>query len=227
MNSENVKANEEVIMPFEDTQQEYYIEDLGKIKRKLFYSFFKRFFDFILSLVAIIILFIPMIIVGILVKITSKGPILYKQERLGKNGKPFKLVKFRSMRVDAEANGAQWSQGDNDPRITKFGRIMRKTRIDELPQLFTILTGKMSIVGPRPEREVFYNEFEKYIHGFNQRLKVKPGLTGLAQVSGGYDLKPEEKIVYDIKYIKKRSLWLDFKIIIKTVVVIFTHKGAK
>ena len=227
MNSENVKANEEVIMPFEDTQQEYYIEDLGKIKRKLFYSFFKRFFDFILSLVAIIILFIPMIIVGILVKITSKGPILYKQERLGKNGKPFKLVKFRSMRVDAEANGAQWSQGDNDPRITKFGRIMRKTRIDELPQLFTILTGKMSIVGPRPEREVFYNEFEKYIHGFNQRLKVKPGLTGLAQVSGGYDLKPEEKIVYDIEYIKKRSLWLDFKIIIKTVVVIFTHKGAK
>ena len=227
MNSENVKANEEVIMPFEDTQQEYYIEDLGKIKRKLFYSFFKRFFDFILSLVAIIILFIPMIIVGILVKITSKGPILYKQERLGKNGKPFKLVKFRSMRVDAEANGAQWSQGDNDPRITKFGRIMRKTRIDELPQLFTILTGKMSIVGPRPEREVFYNEFEKYIHGFNQRLKVKPGLTGLAQVSGGYDLKPEEKIVYDIEYIKKRSLWLDFKIIIKTVVVVFSHKGAK
>lgn len=227
MNSENVKANEEVIMPFEDTQQEYYIEDLGKIKRKLFYSFFKRFFDFILSLVAIIILFIPMIIVGILVKITSKGPILYKQDRLGKNGKPFKLVKFRSMRVDAEANGAQWSQGDNDPRITKFGRIMRKTRIDELPQLFTILTGKMSIVGPRPEREVFYNEFEKYIHGFNQRLKVKPGLTGLAQVSGGYDLKPEEKIVYDIEYIKKRSLWLDFKIIIKTVVVVFTHKGAK
>lgn len=227
MNSENVKANEEVIMPFEDTQQEYYIEDLGKIKRKLFYSFFKRFFDFILSLVAIIILFIPMIIVGILVKITSKGPILYKQERLGKNGKPFKLVKFRSMRADAEANGAQWSQGDNDPRITKFGRIMRKTRIDELPQLFTILTGKMSIVGPRPERKVFYDEFEKYIHGFNQRLKVKPGLTGLAQVSGGYDLKPEEKIVYDIEYIKKRSLWLDFKIIIKTVVVIFTHKGAK
>ena len=227
MNSENVKANEEVIMPFEDTQQEYYIEDLGKIKRKLFYSFFKRFFDFILSLVAIIILFIPMIIVGILVKITSKGPILYKQERLGKNGKPFKLVKFRSMRVDAEANGAQWSQGDNDPRITKFGRIMRKTRIDELPQLFTILTGKMSIVGPRPERKVFYDEFEKYIHGFNQRLKVKPGLTGLAQVNGGYDLKPEEKIVYDIEYIKKRSLWLDFKIIIKTVVVVFSHKGAK
>ena len=168
-----------------------------------------------------------MIIVGIIVKLTSKGPVFYKQDRLGKNGKPFKLVKFRSMREDAEALGAQWSQGDDDPRITKFGKIMRKTRIDELPQLFTILSGKMSIVGPRPEREVFYNEFEKYIHGFSERLKVKPGLTGLAQVSGGYDLKPEEKIIYDIEYIKKRSLWLDFKIIIKTFLVVLTHKGAK
>ena len=131
------------------------------------------------------------------------------------------------MKVDAEANGAQWSKGDNDTRITKYGRFMRKTRIDEHPQLFTILFGKMSIVGPRPEREVFYNEFEKYIHGFSERLKVKPGLTGLAQVSGGYDLMPEEKIVYDIEYIKKRSLWLDLKIIFKTVGVIFSHKGAK
>lgn len=228
-NEDNVtKQAEAVILPFTEKQEkEYYIEDLGKIKTKLFYSIVKRLFDFFCSLIAIAILLIPMIIVGILVKCTSKGPILYKQERLGKNGKPFKLVKFRSMRVDAEANGAQWSQGDNDPRITKFGRFMRKTRIDELPQLFTILTGKMSIVGPRPEREVFYNEFEKYIHGFSERLKVKPGLTGLAQVSGGYDLLPEEKIVHDIEYIKKRSLWLDLKIIFKTVGVIFTHKGAK
>lgn len=219
---------EDFIMPFDNTDvKEYYIDDLGKLKPKVFYSIVKRLFDFFASLIAIIILLVPMIIIGILVKLTSKGPILYKQERLGKNGKPFKLVKFRSMRVDAEANGAQWSQGDDDPRITKFGRFMRKARIDELPQLFTILSGKMSIVGPRPEREVFYNEFEKYIHGFRERLKVKPGLTGLAQVSGGYDLKPEEKIIYDIEYIKKRSIWMDIKVIFKTVLVIFTHDGAK
>ena len=226
----NVVNNEleDFIMPFDNTDvKEYYIDDLGKLKPKVFYSIVKRLFDFFASLIAIIILFVPMIIIGILVKCTSKGPILYKQERLGKNGKPFKLVKFRSMRVDAEANGAQWSQGDDDPRITKFGRFMRKARIDELPQLFTILSGKMSIVGPRPEREVFYNEFEKYIHGFRERLKVKPGLTGLAQVSGGYDLKPEEKIIYDIEYIKKRSIWMDIKVIFKTILVIFTHDGAK
>ncbi len=227
MNHNKINNNEEVILPYEENEKEYFIEDLGKINKKFFYSIIKRIFDFILSLVAIIILIIPMVFIGLLVKLTSKGPILYKQERLGKNGKPFKLVKFRSMKVDAEANGAQWSKGDADPRITKFGRFLRKTRIDELPQLFTILNGKMSIVGPRPERAVFYDEFEKYIHGFNQRMKVKPGLTGLAQVNGGYDLKPEEKIIYDIKYIKNRSLWLDFKIIIKTVLVIFTHKGAK
>ena len=212
---------------FRENDEEYFIEDIGEIKKKPLYDFFKRFFDFFLSLIAIIILIVPMIIVGIIVKCTSKGPAIYKQKRLTKNGKPFYLYKFRSMRVDAEANGAQWSQGDDDPRITKFGRFMRKARIDELPQLFTILSGKMSIVGPRPEREVFYNEFEKYIHGFRERLKVKPGLTGLAQVSGGYDLKPEEKIIYDIEYIKKRSIWMDIKVIFKTVLVIFTHDGAK
>lgn len=228
MNNAAVNEEQDFIMPFENEEQkEYFVEDLGKIKTKVFYSIVKRLFDFFASLIAIIILLIPMIIIGILVKLTSKGPILYKQDRLGKNGKPFKLVKFRSMYVDAEAKGAQWSQGDDDPRITKFGRFMRKVRVDELPQLFTILIGKMSVVGPRPEREVFYNEFEKYVHGFSERLKVKPGLTGLAQVSGGYDLKPEEKIVYDIEYIKKRSIWLDIKIIFKTVIVVFTHKGAK
>lgn len=228
MNNAAVNEEQDFIMPFENEEQkEYFVEDLGKIKTKVFYSIVKRLFDFFASLIAIIILLIPMIIIGILVKLTSKGPIIYKQDRLGKNGKPFKLVKFRSMYVDAEAKGAQWSQGDDDPRITKFGRFMRKVRVDELPQLFTILIGKMSVVGPRPEREVFYNEFEKYVHGFSERLKVKPGLTGLAQVSGGYDLKPEEKIVYDIEYIKKRSIWLDIKIIFKTVIVVFTHKGAK
>ena len=106
------------------------------------------------------------------------------------------------MCVDAEKNGAQWSLGDKDVRITRFGRFLRKSRIDELPQLWCILKGDMSLVGPRPEREVFYNEFEKYIHGFSERLKVKPGLTGWAQINGGYNLRPEEKVVYDVDHTK-------------------------
>jgi lipopolysaccharide/colanic/teichoic acid biosynthesis glycosyltransferase len=161
------------------------------------------------------------------VKCTSKGPALYSQDRLGLNGKKIMMVKFRTMYIDAEKNGAQWSRGDSDPRITKIGRFLRKTRIDELPQLWCILKGDMSLVGPRPEREIFYNEFEKYIHGFSERLKVKPGLTGLAQVNGGYHLRPEEKVVYDVDYIKRRSLALDIKIIFKTFKIVFTHEGAK
>ena len=131
------------------------------------------------------------------------------------------------MSVDAEAAGAQWSQGDDDPRIFPLGRKLRKTRLDELPQLASIFTGKLSWVGPRPEREIFYNEFETYVHGFHERLKVKPGLTGLAQVNGGYDLQPEEKILWDVEYIKKRSLWLDLKILCKTIKIVLMGTGAK
>lgn len=215
------------VLPFEHTDEEYYIEDLGDVPKKPFYSFCKRAFDIFASGLGILLLALPMLIIAIVVASTSKGGAFYSQERLGLNGKKFKLVKFRSMRADAEKNGAQWSNGDDDPRITKVGKFLRKTRLDEIPQLFCIFCGKMTIVGPRPEREIFYEKFEEYVHGFKERLKVKPGLTGLAQVSGGYDLKPEEKILYDIEYIKKRSVWLDIKIMFKTVGVIFTHKGAK
>ena len=128
---------------------------------------------------------------------------------------------------DAEKNGAKWSDGDNDSRITKVGSFIRKTRIDELPQLWLCVTGKLSLIGPRPEREVFYDAFEEHVHGFRERLKVKPGITGLAQVSGGYDLRPEEKVLYDIEYIKNRSLRLEIKILFKTVAVVLGHKGAK
>lgn len=168
-----------------------------------------------------------MLIIAVIVKLTSPGSVLYKQERLGKDGVSFEIIKFRSMYADAENNGAQCSDGENDERITPFGKFLRRTRMDELPQFAQILTGKMSLVGPRPERECFYEKFETYIHGFSERLKVKPGLTGLAQVSGGYDLRPEEKVVYDIEYIKKRSLWLDLKCILLTVRIIFSHNGAR
>lgn len=215
-----------IIMPFE-INEEYTVEEPKSVNNSLFYIVTKRAFDIVASFCMLLVLLLPMAIIAILIKLSSKGPVLYKQERLGKNGVPFKMIKFRTMVVDSEKDGIQWSSGKEDSRIYPFGRVLRDFRLDELPQLWSIFTGKMSFVGPRPERECFYNEFEKYVHGFSYRLKVTPGLTGLAQVSGGYELKPEEKIVYDIEYINKQSLLLDLKIIFKTVAVVFTHEGAK
>lgn len=215
-----------VILPYEH-DREYFIEPIGKVKKKPIYQAIKRLVDIVGSLCALCVFAIPMLVIAIIIKADSKGPVFYCQERLGLNGKPFHCIKFRSMRLDAECNGAQWSAGDDDPRITKVGRFIRKYRLDELPQFFLTLSGKMTLVGPRPERACFYQEFETYIHGFSQRLKVKPGFTGLAQVSGGYDLRPEEKIVYDMEYIKKRSLWLDVKILFRTVKVVLCGESAK
>ena len=220
------KTTEEVIMPFEKNE-EFFVEDLGEIARKPFYSFLKRATDIFVSLFGLILLGIPMLIVALIVRLTSEGPAFFVQDRLGLNGKRITVIKFRTMNVDAEKRGAQWSRGDKDIRITRFGRFLRKSRIDELPQLWCILKGDMSLVGPRPEREVFYNEFEKYVHGFSERLKIKPGLTGWAQVNGGYNLRPEEKIIYDVEYIKRRSVAFDLKIVFLTFGVVFTHKGAK
>ena len=222
------KKERTINLPFEvKKDEEYYIDPVGVVKKKPIYSFFKRFFDIFSSLIGLIVFAVPMLIISILVKLTSKGPVFYKQDRLGLNGKEFKIIKFRTMVADAEKAGAQWSTGDKDARITKFGRFLRKTRLDEIPQLFCILFGTMTLIGPRPERECFYVEFEKYIHGFSQRMLVKPGLTGWAQVNGGYNLKPQEKVIYDVEYIKKRSFAFDVKILFKTVAVVFTHDGAK
>ena len=217
---------QKVVLPFEK-KGEYFVEQVGDIPKKPIYAAIKRIFDIFASAIALIILAIPMAIIAMMIKIKSPGPAFYHQERLGLNGKKININKFRTMSVDAEANGAQWSQGDDDPRIFPLGLKLRKFRLDELPQFWNILKGDLSLVGPRPEREIFYDEFETYVHGFHERLKVKPGLTGLAQVNGGYDLKPEEKIIYDVEYIKKRSLWLDLKIMLKTVGVILTRGGAK
>ena len=216
----------QVIIPYE-TEKEYFIDKPKNVEKGWFYSFVKRAFDLTAAVLAIVVLFLPIIIIACIVVATSEGGAIYRQERLGKNGKPFRIVKFRTMYKDAETDGAQWSQGKNDPRITPIGRILRNTRLDELPQLWCILTGKMSFVGPRPERECFYKEFEKYIHGFEYRLLITPGLTGHAQVNGGYELKPEEKIVYDMEYIENRSFKMDLKILWQTVAVVFGRKGAK
>ena len=191
-----------------------------------FYQFFKRVFDVVFSVVFSLIMLIPMLVIAVLIKIDSEGPALYKQERLGLNGKPFLIYKFRSMRLDAEADGPQWAEV-NDHRCTRLGRVLRKTRLDELPQLINILKGEMSLVGPRPERAYFYDKFETYIPGFRQRMQVKPGLTGLAQVNGGYELRPEEKLEYDMEYIRTQSMLLDLKCILKTARLVFTHEGAR
>ena len=215
-----------VILPFEVTE-EFYIEQLPQLPKKHMYNFVKRIADIIFAFLGIIVTAIPMFVIAVMIKVKMGGTVFYCQTRLGLNGKPFQIVKFRTMEMDAEAGGAQWSEGVHDSRITKLGAVLRQYRLDELPQFFNVLTGSMSLVGPRPERPCFYEAFETYIHGFSQRLTVKPGITGLAQVNGGYSLRPEEKILYDIEYIKNRSLWLDFKILLKTVGIVLYHRDAR
>jgi lipopolysaccharide/colanic/teichoic acid biosynthesis glycosyltransferase len=195
-------------------------------KKKPGYLLLKRSADVLFSLMLGILLFLPMLVIALWVRLDSKGPALFKQERVGKNGKSFVMLKFRSMGLDAEKDGPQWAQKEDD-RVTKAGRILRATRLDELPQLWNIFVGHMSFVGPRPERECFYEEFETYIHGYRNRLVVRPGLTGWAQVNGGYDLAPEEKIVYDMEYIEKRSVGMDWRCIFRTIRLVFTHEGAR
>lgn len=215
-------AEKKVILPFEPTK-EYEVERLGELPPKPAYEFAKRCFDIILSGLLLLLFAVPMLIIGIAVKVTSPGPMLYRQERLGKGGKQITICKFRTMVSDSESDAIRWSC-DDDPRVTPLGRILRKYHIDELPQLWDIFRGGLSFVGPRPEREVFYDAFETYIHGFRERLKVKPGLTGLAQITGGSSMPPEEKVVCDVDYIKNRSIWLDFNVLIKTVVVVFSGR---
>ncbi len=190
------------------------------------YDGFKRIMDILLALIGLVI-GIPLIIIfGIAIAVESPGGIFYTQDRLGKDGKVFKIYKLRSMVCNAEKNGAQWAEKD-DPRVTKVGSFIRKTRIDEIPQLFNVLKGDMSIIGPRPERPIFTEKFNEEIPGFIDRLQVKPGLTGWAQVNGGYDLTPREKWELDMYYIENRGVKLDTLIILKTIKVILTGDGAR
>jgi len=181
-----------------------------------------RLFDIFGSL-AILVLGFPLMVASVLlVKLTSLGPMLYRQERVGKDGRLFTLYKFRTMIDGAEKHvGPVWAAKDDD-RITPVGRILRRTRLDELPQVFNILRGDMSLVGPRPERPYFVQR-HKALQG--ARLAVKPGLTGLAQVRSFYDLKPAHKVKYDYLYIQNRSLLLNAYILLRTIPVLFTKKG--
>lgn len=204
----------------------YYVKKSVQISGGRVYLFFKRFFDILISLIALIILLIPMGIIAIFVKCDSKGPVFYRQERLGLDGKKFYINKFRSMRTDAEKNGPQWADKEDD-RVTKVGKFLRKSRLDEIPQFYNVLKGDMSLVGPRPERDYFYKEFAKYIDGFDRRLLVKPGITGYAQINGGYESLPEEKIVYDVYYIEHRGFKMDLEILLGTIGIVFSHEGAR
>ena len=201
-------------------QQELENKEIG------FYSKIRRVIDFIISLLSLVIVIPIILITSIFIMLESPGNPFYVQSRMGLMGKEFNLIKLRSMRTDAEKNGAQWAD-KNDPRITKVGRFIRKTRIDELPQIFNVLKGDMSIIGPRPERQIFVEEFVKYIPNFPKRLEVKPGLTGWAQVNGGYEITPEEKLRLDLFYIENRRFLLDVKIVLRTIQIIFTGEGAR
>lgn len=190
----------------------------------------KRVFDVLFS-GAILILTLPlMALTAVAIRLESRGPVLYRQERVGLNGEVFNVVKFRSMRTDAEKDGKPRWATLNDDRVTRVGKFIRKVRIDELPQLFNVLRGEMSLVGPRPERQFFVDDLVTKIPYYAVRHSVKPGVTGWAQVRYEYGSTIEdsvEKLQYDLYYVKNHTLFLDLLILLETVAVVLTGKGAR
>ena len=187
----------------------------------------KRVGDVMFSAVVLVLGLPFWVLIAALVKIESRGPVFYKQERVGKDGALFNIIKFRSMRTDAEKEGPQWA-GKRDPRVTRVGRWLRKLHLDEIPQLINILNGHMSLVGPRPERPVFVEKLSREIPMYTRRLKVRPGLTGWAQVKHTYDETIDDvrkKVQYDLSYIENMSLRMDIKIILSTVYHLLLGKG--
>jgi lipopolysaccharide/colanic/teichoic acid biosynthesis glycosyltransferase len=210
----------------------------------------RRLFDMTAASLAVIVLAPVMLLVAIAIRLDSPGPIFYTQDRIGINrrrrerrtdrrrvdgrrtlvsaGRPFRIWKFRTMRPDAEAGGPQWAQA-RDPRVTRVGRFLRKTRLDEIPQFFNVITGDMTLIGPRPERSFFIKMLESEVPHYSKRLLVKPGITGFAQVNNGYDDSVESvkrKVAWDLRYIRGQSLVTDCRILLKTVRTILTGDGA-
>jgi exopolysaccharide biosynthesis polyprenyl glycosylphosphotransferase len=189
----------------------------------------KRLIDFAVSALLLLGTMPVMVLSALAIRLDSPGPVFFKQERVGKNGLVFVLWKFRSMRQNAEENGAVWAE-KVDPRVTRVGKWIRLLRIDEIPQLYNVFRGEMSLIGPRPERPEFIQELEKQIPYYGIRHSVRPGITGWAQVNYRYGASVEDalrKLEYDLYYIKKMSLLLDFKIILKTIGVVLFGQGAR
>lgn len=215
-------------IPVEHLERDFYkYFPFSRSNQNKLYLFLRRVFDILCSVVGIVLgaLFFPLVFIGNAVG--NRGPLFYTQERVGKNGCSFKILKLRTMVVNAEKDGAQWAQS-NDTRITKFGRFLRKSRLDEIPQFYNVLTGDMSFIGPRPERPIFVKELAKVIPFYDIRHVIKPGLTGWAQVSTSYGASEEDslrKLQYDLYYIKHRGPFLDLRIFIKTLSTVIFFRG--
>ncbi|NNK72750.1 MAG: exopolysaccharide biosynthesis polyprenyl glycosylphosphotransferase [Flavobacteriaceae bacterium] len=191
------------------------------------YQIFSRTLDIVVSVIGLIfmVILIPFVLLGNL--IGNKGPLFYTQERVGKNGRPFKIIKFRTMVTHAEADGAKWAEA-NDSRVTPFGRFLRNSRIDELPQFLNVIKGQMALIGPRPERPIFVKELSEVIPFYETRHVIKPGLTGWAQVKMRYGSSVDDSLIklqYDLFYIKRRSFFLDVNVIFKTISTILYYRG--
>ncbi len=213
-------------IPVNAIGQIWFLENLKESEKDL-YEGVKRVLDILLSFI-LLILSIPFLpLLYLIVKLDSQGPFFFMQQRVGRRGKRFMAIKIRTMYKNSEINGPQWAQ-KNDPRVTRNGRVMRKLRIDEIPQLVNILRGEMSFIGPRPERPEFIEKLEKKIPYYNERLMVKPGLTGWAQINFPYGASEEdalEKLQYDLYYIKNRSFILDISIVLKTIKTVLGGGG--
>ena len=189
----------------------------------MYKRFLKRIFDLLFAVIGVVICAIPMIIIAIVIKIESKGPVIFKQERVGKNGKVFKILKFRSMCVGAEQTGSGVYSGKGDTRVTKVGNILRKTSLDEIPQLLSVLKGDMSFIGPRPPLTYHPWTWEKYTEEQKRMFEVRPGITGWAQINGRKDVEWNKRIKLNVWYVDHISLWLDIKILFKTVFKVFSN----
>ena len=189
------------------------------------YRVAKSYVDWVASLAMLVVAGPVIGVCALLIRLTSKGPVIYKQERVGLNGRTFTLYKLRTMCVGAEVTtGPVWAQGDDDPRVEPVGHLLRRTHLDELPQLFNVLKGDMSLVGPRPERPYFVNQLKQQVPGYERRLAVKPGITGLAQVRAGADRNIRDvrrKVRLDCLYIRRMCWWVDFVILFNTVRKVF------